>query len=161
LRLRSLFVVLLLSLAAAAVAASANGAIVCTPGDDVCVVTGGYAGLQSDIAASGASAPIVDLLTNEVALSQRLHPPSPCFVGHPPGPCTPAVRFLPSAYLLVLVDYQAATLAGILPGFANGSNLSQCSARLIDADVRAMFADQTTFPPGLASLAVIPPGPPC
>ena len=144
------------SLAAVATPGSARAATVCT--GDVCVVTGGFAGLQADVAASGASAPIVNLLSGEVALSQALHPPDPCYVGHPPGPCTPAFRFLPSAYLLVLVDYQAALLSGILqPGCLGGCSFPQGAARTIDADIRTMLADTSMYPPGMPSLPALPP----
>lgn len=134
-------------------AGAATAATVCNPGGDVCVVTGGFAGLQADIAASGASAPIVNLLTAEAGFSQRLHPPNPCLeLMHPPGPC----HYLPSELMLVLVDYQAATLAGLLPGCPGGCGLSESVARVIDADIRTMFADPTLFPPGAPNLPVLP-----
>jgi hypothetical protein len=113
-------------------------------------VTGGYAGLQSDIATAGAPAAITSLLTSEVALSQALHPPNPCYTGHPPGPCTPSYLFLPSEYLLVLVDYQVGALSGLLPraGCPGGCTFPPAAARVIDADIRAIFADSTMMPPG-------------
>ena len=156
------------SLAAVATPGSATAATVCTA--DVCVITSGFAGLQADIAGSGASAPIVDLLTREVALSQALHPPNPCYAGHPPGPCTPAFGFLASAYLLVLVDYQVGALSGLIPRAAcpGGCTRASCpggcsfpppAARLIDGEIRTMFADQTLFPAGLVALPQFLPGP--
>jgi hypothetical protein len=89
-RLHAWFVVLAVGLLAAVGASTAGAATVCNPGGDVCVVTGGYAGLQSDIATASAPTAITALLTREVALSQALHPPSPCYTGHPPNPCTPS-----------------------------------------------------------------------
>ena len=147
------------SLAAVATPGSATAATVCTA--DVCVITSGFAGLQADIAGSGASAPIVDLLTSEVALSQALHPPNPCYTGHPPGPCTPAFGFLASAYLLVLVDYQVGALSGLIPRAAcpGGCSFPPPAARLIDGEIRTMFADQTLFPAGLVALPQFLPGP--
>jgi hypothetical protein len=155
-RLHVWFVVLAVSLLAAVGASTAGAATVCNPGDDVCVVTGGYAGLQSDIATAGAPAAITALLTREVALSQALHPPGPCLGGaHPPSPCTPtpSYRYLPSEYLLVLVDYQVGALSGLLPRSScpGGCTFPPAAARVIDGDIRAMFADPT----------MIPPGPPC
>ena len=169
-RLRVWFVVLV-SLVAASVAVSANAAANDCTGD-FCLVTGGFSGLQADIAGSGASAPVISLLTNEVALAQRLHPPSPCYEGHPPGPCTPASSFLPSAYLLVLVDYQVASMVGLVTLTPSGPlrgvtsrrlarrpfptcgscGLSLSAARRIDGDIRTMFADRTMFPAGIVSL---------
>jgi hypothetical protein len=160
-RLHVWFVVLAVGLLAAVGASTAGAATVCNPGGDVCVVTDGYAGLQSDIATAGAPAAITALLTREVALSQALHPPSPCLEGaHPPGPCTPtpSYLYLPSEYLLVLVDYQVGALAGLLPragcpggcgfGCPGGCTFPPAAARVIDGDIRAMFADPTMIPPG-------------
>jgi len=159
------------SLAGVASAGSATAATVCS--GDVCVITGGFAGLQADIAGSGGSGAIVNLLSSEVALSQALHPPNPCYVGHPPSPCTPAFGFLPSAYLLVLVDYQAALLSRILqpscpggcgfpglqPACPGGCGFPPGAARTIDADIRTMLADTTMYPPGMPSLPALPPAP--
>jgi hypothetical protein len=152
-RLHVWFVVLAVGLLAAVGASTAGAATVCDPGSDVCVVVGGYAGLQSDIATAGAPAAITALLTREVALSQALHPPSPCLEGaHPPGPCTPTPSYfyLPSEYLLVLVDYQVGALSGLLPraGCPGGCTFPPAAARVIDGDIRAIFADPTMFPPG-------------
>jgi hypothetical protein len=151
-RLRSVLVVLLVSLAAVAAASSAPAATICT--GDVCVITGGYAGLQSDLAVSGAPAPITRLLTSEVALSQALHPPGPCVVA-----CVPSFRYLASALVLVLVDYQVGALSGLLPragcpggcvfpGCPGGCSFPPAAARVIDGDIRAIFADPTLIPPG-------------
>jgi hypothetical protein len=161
-RLHVWFVVLTVGLLAAVGASTSDAATVCAPGGDVCVVTGGYAGLQSDIATAGAPAAVTALLTTEVALSQALHPPNPCLEGaHPPGPCTPtpSSRYLPSEYLLVLVDYQVAGLAGLLPrtGCAGGCSFSPDAARVIDRDIRAMFADPTIMPPGPPALPTLVP----
>jgi hypothetical protein len=152
-RLHVWFVVLAVGLLAAVGASTAGAATVCNLGDDVCVVVGGYAGLQSDIATAGAPAAITALLTREVALSQALHPPNPCLEGaHPPGPCTPTPSYfyLPSEYLLVLVDYQVGALSGLLPraGCPGGCTFPPAAARVIDGDIRAIFADPTMFPPG-------------
>jgi hypothetical protein len=149
-RLHVWLVVCVVALSASVGASGAGAATVCNPGGDVCVVTGGYAGLQSDIATAGAPAPITALLTSEVALSEVLHPPSPCYAGHPPGPCTPSNLFLPSEYLLVLVDYQVGALAGLLPraGCPGGCAFPPAAARVIDGDIRAIFADPTMVPPG-------------
>jgi hypothetical protein len=155
-RLRSMLVVLLISLAAVAAASSASAATICT--GDICVVTGGYAGLQSDLAASGAPAPITRLLTSEVALSQALHPPGPCAVA-----CVPSLRYLASALVLVLVDYQVGELSGLLPragcpggcvfpGCPGGCSFPPAAARLIDGDIRTIFADPTMLPPGPPNL---------
>jgi hypothetical protein len=152
-RLHVWFVVLAVGLVAAVGASTAGAATVCNPGGDVCVVIGGYAGLQSDIATEGAPAAITELLTREVALSQALHPPNPCLEGaHPPGPCTPtpSYLYLPSEYLLVLVDYQVGALSGLLPraGCPGGCTFPPAAARVIDTDIRAIFADPTLVPPG-------------
>jgi hypothetical protein len=143
-RLHSLLVGLFVLLATAVACGSATAATVCT--GDVCVISGGFAGLQADIAGAQASAPVTRLLASEVSLSEALHPPSPCATI-----CVPSVRYLASAYLLVLVDYQAAELSGV----------PQCSARTIDSDIRTMFADPTMHPAGTPTLPTIPPGPPC
>ncbi|MHB8469136.1 MAG: hypothetical protein ACYDCH_05205 [Gaiellaceae bacterium] len=159
-RLRYLLVVL--AVAAALLAASSAGAgTVCT--GDVCVViSGGFAGLRADIASAGAPAPVARLLTREVSLAEVLHPPDPCFTGLiPPGPSCLA-RYLPSEYLLVLVDFQVRSLAGLggpAPACA-GCTFPPDAARLVDADIRAMFADRSIFPPGPPTLPVYPPGPP-
>ena len=161
-RLRSVLVVLLVSLAAASVAASASAGNVCN--GDVCVVTSGYPGLQADIATSGAPELVVRVLTNEVALSQALHPPSPCLVR-----CVPSVRYLSSEYLLVLVDYQVGALSGLLPrascpggcsfpGCPGGCTFPPNAARVIDGDIRAMFADPSMTPPGPPNLPTFTPG---
>lgn len=148
-RLHVWLVVLAIALFAAVGASTARAATVCAPGD-VCVVTGGYMGLQRDIATAGAPAAVTALLTREVALSQALHPPNPCYAGHPPGPCTPSYLFLPSEYLLVLVDYQVGALSGLVPGAGclGSCLLSPDAARVIDSDIGAIFADQTMLPPG-------------
>jgi hypothetical protein len=156
-RLHVWFVVLAVGLLAAVGASTAGAATVCNPGGDVCVVTGGYAGLQSDIATAGAPAAITALLTREVALSQALHPPGPCLGGaHPPSPCvpTPSYFYLPSEYLLVLVDYQVGALSGLLPRAScpGGCVFPPAAARVIDGDIRAIFADPTLFPPGTPAL---------
>ena len=138
-------VVIAASLAAVAAPRSATAATVCS--GDVCVVTGGFAGLQADIAASGASAPVVSLLSSEVALSRALYP---AVVGAlPPGP-----PVLPSAYLLALVDYQVGFLSGLLPRATclGGCTFPSPAARLIDGDIHTMLADTTMFPPGLVVL---------
>jgi hypothetical protein len=77
---------------------------------DVCVVTGGFASLQADIATSGAPASATRLLTGEVSLSQALHPPNPCVIA-----CVPSFAYRSSEYLLVLVDYQVGALSWLLP----------------------------------------------
>ena len=123
-RLRSLFVILLVSLAATSVAASASAETVCN--GDVCVVVGGYSGLKAHIAASGASAPVIRLLTSEVALSEALHPPGPSVIA-----CAASLRYLSSEYLLVLVDSQVGALSGLLsrascPG---GCSFPSCPGR--------------------------------
>ena len=69
-RLRSLLIVVLVSLAAVSVAVSANAATVCS--GDVSLVTGGFDGLQTDIAGSGASTPIVDRSSTVAAASSAL-----------------------------------------------------------------------------------------
>jgi hypothetical protein len=157
-RLHVWFVVLAVGLLAAVGVSTAGAGTVCSPGGDVCVVVGGYAGLQSDIATAGAPAAITALLTREVALSQALHPPNPCFTGaYPPGPpCTPTPTYLylPSEYLLVLVDYQVGALSGLLPRAScpGGCAFPAGAARLIDGDIHAILADPTMFPPGPPSL---------
>jgi hypothetical protein len=156
-RLHVWFVLFVVGLTSAVVASGANAATVCNPGGDVCVVSGGFAGLQSDIATAGAPAAITALLTREVALSQALHPPSPCLAGaHPPGPCTPtpSYAYLPSEYLLVLVDYQVGALSGLLPraGCPGGCSFPPAAARVIDSDIHAIFADPSLTPPGPPNL---------
>jgi hypothetical protein len=149
--------VLFVGLTSAVVASGASAATVCNPGGDICVVTSGFAGLQSDIATAGAPAAITALLTREVALSQALHPPNPCLAGaHPPGPCTPTPSYfyLPSEYLLVLVDTQVGALSGLLarascPG---GCSFPPPAARVIDSDIHAIFADPSLTPPGAPNL---------
>jgi hypothetical protein len=157
-RLRSMLVlpVLLVSLTAVVAASSASAATICNA--DICVVTGGFAGLQSDLAASGAPAPVVRLLTSEVALSQALHPPGPCI-----QVCVPSFRYAASAAVLVLVDYEVGALSGLLPrascpgGCAfpscpGGCSFPPAAARVIDGDIRAIFADPSMFPPGPPTL---------
>jgi len=147
-RLRSMIVPLVLLVLLAAVAASsASAATVCNA--DICVITGGYAGLQSDIAASGAPAPVVRLLTSEVALAQALHPPGPCL-----GACVPSFRSTASEAVLVLVDYQVGALAGLLPRAScpGGCAFPPAAARAIDGDIRAIFADPAMTPPGPPNL---------
>lgn len=149
-RLRILFVSLLV--VAGIGASSASAGTVCT--GDVCVITGGFAGLQADIAASGAPAPITQLLTGEVALSQALHPPNPCVIA-----CVPSFGYLASEYLLVLVDYQVGALSGLLThgGCPGGCSFPPAAARVIDGDIRAMFADPTLMPPGPPALPTFSP----
>jgi hypothetical protein len=156
-RLHVWFVLLAIGPVSAAVVSSAGAATVCNPGGDVCVVTGGYTELQSDIATAGAPAAITALLTSEVALSQALHPPNPCLEGaHPPSPCTPtpSYLYLPSEYLLVLVDYQVGALSGLLPhaGCPGGCSFPPAAARVIDGDIRTILADLSMYPPGLPAL---------
>lgn len=131
-------------------AATASAGTVCS--GDVCVITGGFTSLQADIAASGAPPAVTRLLSDEVALAQRLHPPGPCFAGelHPPNPCLPTYRYFASAAVLVLVDVQVRIL-GSLPVTA---------AQVIDGDIQTMFADPSMYPPGPSSLPATPPGPP-
>ncbi len=57
-RLHLSFVLCAVGLLAAVGASTAGAATVCNPGGDQCVVTGGYAGLQSDVATAGAPAAI-------------------------------------------------------------------------------------------------------
>ena len=140
-RLHLVLVAVLACLAVSAGSASASTG--CT--GDTCVVTGGFAGLQADIAASGAPASVTRLLTGEVSLAQALHPPNPCVIA-----CVPSFAYLSSEYLLVLVDYQVGALSGLL---ARSSCSGACSfppaaARVIDGDIRAIFADPTLMPPG-------------
>lgn len=61
-RLHVWFVAIAVALLAAVGSSTARAATVCDPGGDVCVVTGGCAGLQSDIARAGAPAAITALL---------------------------------------------------------------------------------------------------
>jgi hypothetical protein len=152
-RLRFYFVLLAVALLSAVVVSAPSAATTCDPGADLCLVSGGFAGLQSDIATSGAPAAITRFLTQEVALSQALHPPGPCFEGaHPPGPCTPTPtsQYLLSEYLLALVDYQVGALSGLLPraGCPGGCTFPAGAARVIDGDIRGMLADRTLYPPG-------------
>jgi hypothetical protein len=162
-RLRFCFVLLAVGLLSAVGASGAGAATVCSPGGDVCVVPGGFAGLQRDIATAGAPAAVTQLLTREVALSEALHPPSPCFDGaFPPGPpCvpTPSYLYLPSEYLLVLVDYQVGVLSGLLPRATcpGGCGFPPAAARVIDGDIRAIFADRTMYPPGPPGLPTFTP----
>ncbi|MDX6449599.1 MAG: hypothetical protein QOK32_1698 [Gaiellaceae bacterium] len=157
-RLHVWFVLLAVAFLSTVVASGASAATVCNPGGDVCVVSSGFAGLQSDIATAGAPAAITQMLTREVALSQALHPPGPCFEGaFPPGPpCvpTPSSQYLPSEYLLVLIDYQVGALSGLLPraGCVGGCSFPPAAAHVIDGDIRAILADRTLFPPGAPSL---------
>jgi hypothetical protein len=141
LRLHVVLVASLVCLAASAGSASASTA--CT--SDTCVVSGGFAGLQADIAASGAPASVIRLLTGEVSLSQALHPPNPCVTA-----CVPSLAYLSSEYLLVLVDYQVGALSGLLPRAScpGGCTFPPAAARVIDGDIRTMFADPTMLPPG-------------
>ncbi len=50
----------------------------------------------------------------------------------------------------MLVDYQVGALSGLLPGAgcAGGCTFPPAAARAIDADIGAILADQTMFPPG-------------
>ena len=140
-RLHLVFVAVLACLAVSAGSASASTG--CT--GDTCVVTGGFAGLQADIATSGAPASVIRLLTGEVSLSQALHPPGPCVIA-----CVPSFAYLSSEYVLVLVDYQVGALSGLLPraGCPGGCTFPPAAARVIDGDIRAIFADPTLMPPG-------------
>ena len=149
-RLHFVLVASLVCLAASAGSASASTG--CT--GDTCVVTGGFAGLQADIAASGAPASVTRLLTGEVSLSQALHPPNPCVTA-----CVPSFAYLSSEYLLVLVDYQVGALSGLLPraGCPGGCPFPPAAARVIDGDIRAMFADSTLYPAGPPSLPTFTP----
>ena len=139
-RLHLVFVAVLACLAVSAGSASASTG--CT--GDTCVVTGGFAGLQADIATSGAPASVIRLLTGEVSLSQALHPPGPCVIA-----CVPSFAYLSSEYVLVLVDYQVGALSVLLPraGCPGGCTFPPAAARVIDGDIRAIFADPTMFPP--------------
>ena len=139
-RLHSVLVAVLVCLAVSAGSASASAG--CT--GDTCVVTGGFAGLQADIAASGAPASVIRLLTGEVSLSQALHPPGPCVIA-----CVPSFAYLSSEYVLVLVDYQVGALSGLLARSTcpSGCVFPPAAARVIDGDIRAIFADPTMFPP--------------
>jgi hypothetical protein len=158
-RLHVLFVSLLV---VAGIAASTAGAgTVCI--GDVCVITGGFPGLQADISTSGAPLAVTQLLSSEAALAQRLHPPGPCFVGdlHPPNPCLPAYRYFASAAVLVLVDAQVRVLGGFTAyGCQGGCSFPAAAARLIDGDIQTMLADPSMYPPGLPSLPAMPAGPP-
>ena len=149
-RLHFVFVAVLACLAVSAGSASASTG--CT--GDVCVVTGGFAGLQADIATSGAPASVTRLLTGEVSLSQALHPPNPCVIA-----CVPSFAYLSSEYLLVLVDYQVGALSGLLPRSScpGGCTFPPSAAGVIDGDIRAMFADPTMFPPGPPTLPTLTP----
>jgi hypothetical protein len=150
----SLFVLAGIGAGTAAAATSCTG--------DVCVITGGFSGLQADISASGGPLAVTQLLSSEVALAQRLHPPGPCLVGdlHPPGPCLPAYRYLASAVVLVLVDAQVRVLGGLTDsGCSGGCSLSTAAARLIDGDIQTMLADPSIYPPGSPTLPATPPGP--
>ncbi len=159
-RLRILFISLLIAAGIGASTAAAD--TVCT--GDVCVITGGFPGLQADISTSGAPLAVTQLLSSEVALAQRLHPPGPCFVGdlHPPNPCLPAYRYLASAAVLVIVDAQVRVLGGFTTfGCPGGCSFPAAAARLIDGDIQTMLADPSMYPPGSPSLpALSPPGPP-
>ena len=158
-RLRILFVALLV--VAGVGASTASAGTVCT--GDVCVITGGFSGLQADISTSGAPFALAQLLSSEVAFAQRLHPPGPCFVGdlHPPNPCLPSYRYFASAAVLVLVDAQVRVLGGLSAfGCPGGCGLTAASARLIDGDIQTMLADPSIYPPGLPSLPALAAGPP-
>jgi hypothetical protein len=67
---------------------------------------------------------------------------------------TPSYLYLPSEYLLVLVDYQVGALSGLLPRAScpGGCSFPPAAARVIDGDIRAMFADPTLTPPGPPNL---------
>jgi hypothetical protein len=156
----SLLFVLLLTVAGIG-AGTAGAGTVCT--GDVCVITGGFPGLQADISTSGAPPAVTRLLSSEVAVAQRLHPPGPCFVGdlHPPSPCLPDYRYFASAAVLVLVDAQVRVLGGLTTfGCPGGCSFPAAAARLIDGDIQTMLADPSMYPSGLPSLPAIPPGPP-
>jgi len=158
-RLRILFVSLLV--VAGFGASTAGAGTVCT--GDVCVITGGFPGLQADISASGAPLAVTQLLSSEVAFAQRVHPPGPCFVGdlHPPNPCLPAYRYFASAAVLVFVDAQVRVLGGFTPyGCPGGCGFPAAAARLIDGDIQTMLADPSMYPPGPAALPPLPAGPP-
>ena len=152
---------LAIALLGAATARAQGVATICT--GDVCVVTGGYAGLQSDISGSGAPAPEIRLLAGEVALSQAFHPPGPCVVA-----CVQSFGYRASAALLVLVDYQVGLASGLIPraGCPGGCGVSGCpggctfpanAAIAIDGDIRTMFADPTMTPPGSPTLPTFTP----
>jgi hypothetical protein len=170
-RRRGMLAGVLLALATALMAAASAQAQVAAPTTvctgDVCVVTGGYAGLQVDISGSGAPASAIRLLASEVALSQAFHPPGPCVVA-----CVPSFGYRVSEGLLVLVDYQVGLASGLiprascpggcgLPGCPGGCAFPGCpggctfppdAARAIDGDIRAIFADPTMSPPGQPTL---------
>jgi hypothetical protein len=153
-RLRILFVSLLV--VAGIGAGTAAAGTVCT--GDVCVITGGFSGLQADISTSGAPLPVAQLLLGEVAFAQRLHPPGPCFAGdlHPPNPCLPSYRYVASAVVLVFVDAQVRVLGGLTAfGCPSGCSLTAASARLIDGDIQAMLADPSIYPPGVPALPAL------
>ena len=155
-RLHLLFVSLLV--AGGIAAGTAGAGTVCT--GDVCVITGGFPALQADITTSGAPPAVVQLLSSEVALAQRLHPPGPCFVGdlHPPNPCLPAYRYFASAAVLVLVDAQVRVLGGFSAfGCPGGCGFPAAAARLIDGDIQTMLADPSLYPSGLPALPALPP----
>jgi hypothetical protein len=160
-RLRTLTLFASLLVVAAIATGTAGAATICNA--DVCVMTGGFAGLQADISTSGAPSAVTQLLSGEVALAERLHPPGPCFTGeiHPPSPCLGAYRYLASAATLVLVDAQVRLLGGVTayscPG---GCSVPTAAARLIDGDIRTMLADPSIYPTGLISLPALPPGSP-
>jgi hypothetical protein len=142
-------------------ASTAGAATVCT--GDVCVITGGFPGLQADISSSGSPLAVTQLLSSEVAVAQWLHPPGPCYVGdlHPPNPCLPAYRYFASAAVLVLVEVQVRVLGGFTAfGCPGGCGLTAAAARLIDGDIQTMLADPSMYPPGPPALPAIPPGPP-
>ena len=161
-RRKATFATLLVAVATAlAGAACAQATTICT--GDTCVVSGGYAGLQVDIAGSGAPAPAIRLLAGEVALSQAFHPPGPCVLA-----CVPSFGYRASAALLVLVDYQVGLASGLIPragcpggcaspGCPGGCTFPPDAARAIDGDIRAMFADPTLVPPGPPALPTFSP----
>jgi hypothetical protein len=150
--LRLHFVLIASFVCLAASAGSASASTGCT--GDTCVVTGGFARLQADIATSGAPASVTHLLTGEVSLSQALHPPNPCVTA-----CVPSFAYLSSEYLLVLVDYQVGALSGLLPRTScpGGCSFPPSAARVIDGDIRTMFADPTISPPGPPTLPTFTP----
>jgi hypothetical protein len=67
---------------------------------------------------------------------------------------TPTAQYLPSEYVLVLVDYQVGVLSGLIPraGCPGGCSFPPPAARVIDADIRALLADRTLYPPGPPTL---------
>ena len=126
-------------------------------------MTGGYSGLQADLAGSGAPAPAIRLLRSEVALSQALHPPGPCVVA-----CVTSFGYRASAALLVLVDYQVGLASGLIPragcpggcavpGCPGGCSFPANAAIAIDGDIRTIFADPTMTPPGSPALPTFTP----